>query len=415
MTPQRVAVPVSVPNSPVLPSSDPSGDPRPVKALYLSGAPRLSTKPSTESLGPRSHILGVINGLEQSGVRVERFIVGDAMPEAVHGQGSESRMSGSRLSIVATDVFRLVSRVRSRFQLKRRVSGSTADFAYERYALFQELGSLARRATGAVWVLEVNALLAVEATSERRATTSRALAEWMEGRTLRRADLIVAVTDALADQLTARYGIPRERILVVANGVDHTVHRPAEIVDGTRTPRIGFLGTLYPWQNVSSLVELLASEDLGEVHLDIAGDGPVRADLERQVHELGLADRVTFRGRVHPDDVPAFLAGVDLCFAGHSSANGSYFSPLKLWEYLAAGKPVVASRHDVTAGLQREGYPVVCYDSAGEEDLRSVLTESVRSLPELSRVAADRQRDVWAEHSWARRVETIVTSVKETA
>ncbi|WP_244259488.1 glycosyltransferase [Rathayibacter sp. VKM Ac-2759] len=380
--------------------------------MYLSGAPRLSTKASTESLGPRSHILGVIRGFEQHGVEIDRFIVGDAMPDAVHGQGSEGRMSSGVLPLLAADVFRFASRLRSRLQLKMRARNRSLDFVYERYALFQELGSVARRETGALWILEVNALLAVEATSERRATTSRRLAEWMEKRTLRRADVIVAVTQALADQLGSHYGIPAERMLVVANGVDHTVHHAAVPITLASTPRIGFLGTLYPWQNVSSLVALLSAEGLLAAELHIAGDGPERAALEQQARALGVEGRVHFRGRVHPDEVPEFLAGVDLCFAGHSSANGSYFSPLKLWEYLAAGKPVVASRHEVTADLESQGFAVVCYDPSGADDLKSVLTRSVASLADLSRRAADKQRDVWAEHSWGRRVETILDSVR---
>jgi len=60
--------------------------------LYLSGAPRLSTSPKTESLGPRSHIVGVINALREAGVTVDPFIVGDSTPESMHGEGSEARM-----------------------------------------------------------------------------------------------------------------------------------------------------------------------------------------------------------------------------------------------------------------------------------------------------------------------------------
>ncbi|ROS29305.1 glycosyltransferase involved in cell wall biosynthesis [Rathayibacter sp. PhB127] len=320
-------------------------------------------------------------------------------------------MTSNALSLLAADAFRLVSRFRSQRRLKKRSDHEDVDFIYERYALFQELGSTARQLTGAPWVLEVNALLALEATSERRATTSRWLAEWMEKRTLRRADKIVAVTQALADQLVLHYGIDRQRLLVVANGVDHTVHGRVDPAR-TTTCRVGFLGTLYPWQNVSSLLALLTTEGIESVEVDIAGDGPERVALERQVRELGIEHRVTFRGRVHPDDVPRFLSDVDLCFAGHSSTNGSYFSPLKLWEYLAAGKPVIASRHEVTAALERDGFPVVCYDPIGPEDLGTVLARSIASLPELAQRAAEKQLEVWAQHSWGRRVETVLSAVR---
>ncbi|WKK71696.1 hypothetical protein Q0F99_00220 [Rathayibacter oskolensis] len=66
----------------------------------------------------------------------------------------------------------------------------------------------------------------------------------------------------------------------------------------------------------------------------------------------------------------------------------------------------------MTADLESQGFAVVCYDPSGADDLESVLTRSVASLADLSRRAADKQRDVWAEHSWGRRVETILDSVR---
>lgn len=387
-----------------------------MKVLYLSGAPRLSTKPSTESLGPRSHILGVVNALQFLGADVERFIVGDTVPESVHGAGSEQRMSSSRVRVLAADAVRAAYRIRSRNRLAAAVGGGSYDFVYERYALFQELGSVARARTGAPWILEVNALLAIEATSERRATSSRALALRIEGGTLRSADMIVAVTEALAEQIRSTYGIDRSRILVVQNGVDHTHHTAVSAAgsdDGSVT--IGFVGTLYAWQNVGALIEALTLPGFERVRLEVAGDGPERERLAASIARLGLGDRVVLHGRMHPDAVAPFLSTVDLCFAGHGSANGSYFSPLKLWEYLAAGKAVIASEHEATLALAADGYAIRCFGGAQSPSLEDALADAIRDLPALRARAAECQQRVWDEHSWARRVETILDAVERRA
>ncbi|MEZ3157326.1 glycosyltransferase [Microbacterium sp. BWR-S6Y] len=387
------------------------GSPKVTPVLYLSGAPRLSTKPTTESLGPRSHILGVIGALRDSGSSVRTFVVGDTVPQSFHASGSEARMTASILRLLAADVGRLVYRVRSRVNLRRHLGTTSpaAAMAYERYALMQELGSVAQR-RGATWVLEVNALLAIESTSDRRATSSRRVATFFERRTLRRADLIVAVTEQLKTAIHEIYGVPIDRILVVENGVDTTRHENAS-AQQQEVPTIGFLGTLYPWQRVDRLLRAVcASETPWRVR--IAGEGPEYGTLRRLSDELGLGSRVTFLGRVHPDEVPSFLRTVDICYAGHGSSEGVYFSPLKLWEYLAAGRPVLASRHDTTERLSSEGYAVEVFGE-NEGELEQALRTASTRLADLLRTGVRDQERVRSAHSWTARIQPLLDRVAQ--
>lgn len=377
--------------------------------LYLSGAPRLSTRPNTESLGPRSHILGVIGAFRSMGADVRTFIVGDSTPESMHGEGSESRMGSSTIRLVAADIGRLLYRARSRNRLRRIVrSESLRPVAYERYALMQELGSVPQK-KGAFWILEVNALLAIEATSERRATFSRRVASWFERRTLCSADLIVAVTDNLARAICETYKIPRDRVVTIENGVDVTGHA---LSDGSPAalPTIGFLGSLYRWQRVDQLIQAIADDKRNTWHLRIAGSGAELENLKQQTSSLGLDDRVTFLGRIHPDAVPAFLQSVDVCYAGHDSANGVYFSPLKLWEYLAAGRVVLASRHQTTARLQQQGFPVICFDE--QFHLGDALSSIDEDRQRLLALAAKSQHAIWEQYSWEARVRPLLDRLK---
>lgn len=385
------------------------------RGIYLSGAPRLSTRPTTESLGPRSHMLGVINAFRRSGVDLDEFIVGDSAPTAMHSPGSEARFSSSWPRVLAADVLRLAYRTVSRRRLARVARRGPYDFAYERYALFQELGSVVRRRTSAFWILEVNALLALEATSERRATTSRRLARTAERRTLRSADLIVAVTAALAEQIREVHGIDPDRIVVIENGVDGARPRTDTRTTSDAGTRVGFLGTLYKWQSVDRLIRVLDDPRIPpEVTVHIAGAGPELEQLEAQVHERRMEGRVEFLGRLHPDAVPGFLADVDLCYAGHVSENGAYFSPLKLWEYLAAAKPVIATRHEATDRLEASGYAVRCFDGS-DDDLAAVLHESLAAKGQLSSVAEERREAVLREHSWESRIRPLFDIIERKA
>lgn len=379
--------------------------------LYLSGAPRLSTKPTTESLGPRSHILGVIDAFRESGATVTPFVVGDDVPSSFHASGSEARMTASPIRVAGADLVRLLYRVRSRRRLSRllRTPAKNPELAYERYALMQELGSVVQR-RGATWVLEVNALLALESTSDRRATSSRRVATFFERRTLRRADLIVAVTENLKSAISAAYGIDPDRIIVVENGVNASSHGTASAQPHT-DPTIGFLGTLYSWQRVDELLNAVKRSDT-PWKVRIAGEGPEYAALQQQARDHGISDRVTFLGRVHPDEVPEFLATVDVCYAGHGSSAGVYFSPLKLWEYLAAGRPVIASRHETTDRLHASGYAVEVF---GEADgaLDDALALAARKMPSLLATAAADQGRVADAHSWTARITPLLKRVAQ--
>lgn len=376
-----------------------------MRAIYLSGAPRLSTRPDTESLGPRSHMLGVVGAMQRAGLHIDEFVVGDMVPASVGREGSERRMTASRWRIAGADVVRLSLRAFFRARLAARTRGAEYTIVYERYALFQELGSRLRKR--AWWVLEVNAMLAVEATSERRATTSARLARAFERRTIRRADLVVAVSRTLADDLVEAYDLDPGRVLVMPNGIDPTTARVSSTrVGDPQRIRVAFIGSMYRWQGLDALLRALVG--LEHVELHIAGDGPERESLVRLAHTLNIDHRVVFHGRIHPDDVSGFLAGNDVGFAGHTSANGAYFSPLKLWEYIANGLPVITSKTADAQTLVDEGLPVVTFDPDDASSLHDALRTVHEHRAALQQQARSRRQDVLARHSWDARVQPLL-------
>ena len=104
---------------------------------------------------------------------------------------------------------------------------------------------------------------------------------------------------------------------------------------------LAFVGALRPWHGVDVAVRALAL--LPGAVLCVAGDGPVHEQLERLAARLGVAGRVRWLGQVPHGDVPRLLAAADVALAPYPELPGFGFSPLKLYEYLGAGVPVVAS------------------------------------------------------------------------
>ena len=109
---------------------------------------------------------------------------------------------------------------------------------------------------------------------------------------------------------------------------------------------IGFIGTLKTWHGLNTLVESFAqlAQHSAAPRLLIVGDGPERERLEREVASHRLAERAQFTGAVAPEEVPGWLASMDVAVAPYPPLTNFYFSPLKLFEYMAAGLPIVGSR-----------------------------------------------------------------------
>jgi glycosyltransferase involved in cell wall biosynthesis len=292
------------------------------------------------------------------------------------------------------------------------------DVVYERLSLFGSAGARVAAATGAVHVLEVNALLAAE--EERwRGLVAGDLARHVEDTVLRSADLRVAVSEEVAGAVRVVASGPTE---VVPNGFDTRLFRGTRDRAAAREalgvahsgPLLCFSGSLRAWHGLDVAVEalpLLADD----VHLVVAGDGPVRAELTTRSVELGVAERVHWLGQVQHATIPTVLAASDVALAPYPPLADFAFSPLKLYEYLAAGTPVVASaigQLPEALGHGRWGRLVTPGDPASlAGGIRDVLAD-----PGAARARAAQARDhAHAEHAWESRASDIVDAVSRLA
>ena len=165
---------------------------------------------------------------------------------------------------------------------------------------------------------------------------SREAAVW------RQADGYVTITRGLADDLLSRFG-PRSQLAVVPDGV----RGPVEAWEPPpRWDRVAYAGHLYPWKGVDVLLQAIALAP--HVTAIVVGGHPQEADrsrLESLAAALGIVDRVEFTGQVAPASVPPFLrrAGILVLPNTATAASARFTSPLKLFEYMAAGRAIVAS------------------------------------------------------------------------
>jgi glycosyltransferase involved in cell wall biosynthesis len=294
-------------------------------------------------------------------------------------------------------------------ELKRRFAAEPPDFIYERASLYSTAGVALARSLGCPLIVELNAPLAVEQNTYR-ATGFGELAAEAERWTLQNADAVVAVSSELRQHVLA-LGVEESLVHVVPNGVNASLFHPGPRDEELRGrwhlngagPVLGFVGGLRPWHGVEALpglLETLARTYPG-VRLVVAGDGPLRASLENALRELGVSSRVIFTGLVAHEEVPQIMRQFDLALAPYPRPEHAfYFSPLKLFEYMACGVPVVAAALGQITELLQDGETGMLYPPGDLEIMADRCSELLSNRALHSRIGKAAAELVLSRFTW---------------
>ncbi len=277
-------------------------------------------------------------------------------------------------------------------RLDRAIRAFRPDALYERYNLFLTAGVRAKRRHGLPMLLEINAPLY----AERKRFDGIALdglARASERAAWRGADVALPVTAALAGIVRRTVG-DRQRLEVVPNGInlehftgpfDGAAVRERWRLDGRLV--LGFTGFVRDWHGLDRVIDAIAAD--GPEHprvLLVVGDGPARAGLEAQALALGIAQRVIFTGVVPRDAVPAYVSVFDVAL---QPAVVDYASPLKLFEYLALGRAIVAPDQPNIREILDDGVNALLFDPREPRALVDAIDRLTNDDPLREHLAAE--------------------------
>ncbi len=277
------------------------------------------------------------------------------------------------------------------------------DLVYERYSLWSFAGLEYAKDRGLPGLLEVNAPL-IEEQAEHRGLVDHASAERVAKLVFGTATALIAVSEEIVAYLGG-YPTAGGRVHVVPNGVN-----PDRFPVGLKPSRpgrpgtftVGFVGTLKPWHGLPILVEAFAMLHQRDpnTRLLIVGDGTERASLLESLSARQLLEAVYFTGAVVPSEVPGLLASMDVAVAPYPMLSHYYFSPLKVYEYMAAGLPVVASQIGQLENLIQDGLNGLLCPPGDPIALASAL-DRLRCEPKLRIHLGQAAREtVLRYHTW---------------
>jgi glycosyltransferase involved in cell wall biosynthesis len=365
--------------------------------------------------GQSVHIQSLISAFAELGEEV-RVVSPPAFGRVSFGaQASKFALLKRVLPAAAYEILEVCYNVPAFCRLAAAYWQFRPDLIYERYNLFMVAGILLSKLTGTLIFLEVNAPLARERSAFGGLALKR-FAAWIERQTWRAADLVLPVSKVLG-QIVSTAGVQDEKIYVIPNGTNDAYLR----LDSTCTAKaalglngktvLGFTGFVRDWHGLQSVIDLLADpHSPTDLHLIVVGDGPALVALKERAEELGVSTRVTFAGLVDQSRLPQYLAAFDIAL---QPSAVDYASPLKLFEYMATGKAIVAPNQANIREVVADGKTALLFDPPNQRSFRDAvlaLAHDYKLRQDLGRAARQSILDrgfTWTEN--ARRVSRLFT------
>lgn len=340
------------------------------------------------------HIQAMIAAFRQAGHRIT------TVEPALGGENRLNILGRVKAALpgVVRDLLECVYAIRAYHKLCRIIKDDRPDFIYERHNLFLPSGVWAARKFGIPLIIEVNAPLSDERISHGQLSLKR-LARWIESYTWQKADAVITVTDVLKEIVKGR-GVAPQQIHVMHNAVVLADYNSMSnrSGDSARHITIGFIGYVRTWHQLDRVIEVLARTNMDNWRLIIAGDGPALISLKKQARALGIANRVIFTGVIARADIPAFLHTIDIAL---QPGGTPYASPLKLFEYMAAGCAIIAVDQPNIREILQNGENALLVDAENDRAIKDAIMRLLKSDHLRTQLgAAAKRRIVDQPYTW---------------
>jgi glycosyltransferase involved in cell wall biosynthesis len=233
------------------------------------------------------------------------------------------------------------------------------------------------------------------------------------------AEKIFVVSAVLKKKLTSA-GIPEDKIIINPNGVDPSVFNP-KVDNGIVRAEynlnekniIGFIGVFGQWHGVDTLVKAIPHviDANRNVHFLIIGDGYLRKRLDEIVEQNNVGAFITFTGVIPYSSVPKYLNACDILASPHRNmADGANFfgSPVKIFEYMAMEKPIVASNLHQLGEVLKDGETALLATPDDEESLADAILRLISDHALRTRLGINARKEVIKNYTWQRNAERVI-------
>ncbi|MGB8644132.1 MAG: glycosyltransferase family 4 protein [Anaerolineae bacterium] len=299
------------------------------------------------------------------------------------------------------------------------------DVVYERHGLWTFSGALASRRLNRPYVLMMDGDVVFE--RDFLKIPLRGLQRWMAIRAEQYASqvarAVICVSEVARENLARLRGVDIAKIQVLPNAASIVSEIPAERMAATRAelnigsaPTAVFVGSFNGWHDTGTLIKSfkLALDKLPQARLLLVGDGDLRPAMQNLAKELGIDASVNWAGQVLHERVVELIAAADVAVAPYPPEDTPFWgSPMKIFEYMAAGKAIIASRVGQIAEILESGRTGWLVAPGSVEELADALVSLLQN-PELCSLLGTNARDMLAaQYSWVRYAERLEAVLAE--
>lgn len=235
------------------------------------------------------------------------------------------------------------------------------------------------------------------------------------------ADRVICTSETARRRLVNTWQVPEQKIAVFVNGVDINLYHPSPETVATERAELGagedplvvFVSSFYPWHDIRALLQAFAlvRAEVPTARLMMVGDGPRCPEARALASELGLDSAVIFTGFLPQAQVSRLVNAADVAVAPYEKMDPELFigSPMKLFEYMAAGKAVVASDMGQITEVIRDGASGVLVEPGSAEVLAAGITRLIRDPALREQMGGQARLDAVEKYSWDQYIQRLVT------
>lgn len=363
--------------------------------------------------GQYVHIEEIIKSLKSNGHHIHMVAPSAGENQEFGGDGGFVAKLKEKLPQALYELIEFSYSFYAFVKLAKTIIIKKPEFIYERYNLFNPAGIWAKKLFNIPLILEVNAPL-YEERDKYDGISLKSLAKWTQKYTWDNADKVLPVTHVLA-KIVRDYGIKPEKIEVIANGINteefiNSQHISPLNIDIQNRVVIGFVGFCRQWHGLNKIVELLAKAENKNLFFLIVGDGPVISDIKKLANSLNVEEQMHITGLVNRSEMPAWLEPIDIAL---QPAVVDYASPLKMIEYLAKGKAIVAPAQENIKELLVDGENALLFEPGNIDAFIQCIQTLAQNDNLRDSLAAKAYKTISDKHlTWDKNAEKIIYMAK---
>lgn len=379
-----------------------------MKILFYSPHPTLYFEAPT---GYGSHMRGMVNGFREEGHTVEILVLGNKT-QATNSSTQTYSFKSILKNVLPKILWRTLKEIQQiRFdkyaekELQKAISFHKPDIVYERAAWLSSGSVQVLKQFNIKHIVEINAPFEEEVKEFEKASSFISFLGKMKlKQLLQSANLVAPITSSLQTYLVDRYQVNAGKCIVVPNAIekneikitDSRVEEIRKTFELTHKTVIGFVGSIFPYHGVDRLIQAASSLNQKDIALLIVGDGYLLPELKEQARSLGLASHIHFTGSVPKEDVYNYIAAMDVVTLPNTEW---YCSPVKLFEYGALGKVILAVNEAGVSDVMTDTDGVLFENN--EQDFQEALKHTTSNLNELKEKAHAFQQRILSNHTWS--------------